>query len=275
MFWDIFRKKGAVFLNNNNQKCLNDFILATQRWRDWFFLAWYDFKIPYQRTIIGPLWQMLQVGVWVAGLTIIFNQTEGRTTNYYIQYITCGVVFFGFISSIMTASPNLFLQYSQDILNIPMPLFIYVYRMVALNVLNLLFQLPVVFLVIVLVANVNRYTLLSIPALLAYFITAIWVTLLLAILGSRFKDLKYTIASIMRLLFFFSPIFWVPVKGSFRETIAFLNPLTYFLEIIRSPLLGQLPSTAAWRNVLVINLFGIVITLAAFLSCRRRIPFWL
>ena len=260
---------------NNKQICLNDFMTSTRRWRDWFFLAWYDFKIPYQRTIIGPLWQMLQAGVWVLGLMTIFSESEGGSTTYYLGYVTCGVVFFSFISNIITASSNLFLQYSQDILNIPIPLLIYVYRMVTLNIINFLFQLPVVFAVIIFSGNANRYILFSIPAFLIYFITATWVTLLLAILGTRFKDLKYSVASVMRLLFFFSPIFWIPIKGSFREIIALFNPLTYFLEILRSPFLGELPSLMAWNIVLFINLFGITLTLAIFLYCRRKIPFWL
>ena len=253
----------------------HDFISATQRWKDWVALAWYDFSLPYRRTLIGPLWKVVQFFVWVVALSIIFKQSELEETKNYVLYVSCGVMAFGFISEVISSSPNIFLQNSTQILNIPIPFMMLIYRSVCLSIINFLFQLPVLFLIFLCIGKFDLCIFTLFLTLLIYFITAIWTSLLLAMIGVRFKDLKYSVQSVMRLLFFISPVFWSPGLSKTRTLLATYNPISYFMEIFRLPFFGSFPSIKMWSVVLFINIIGIISTTIIFIFFKRRISLWL
>ena len=253
-----------------------DITAGIRRWPDWLSLAWFDFVLPHRRAIVGPLWEMLYVAVWVAGLSIVFMASERGTTVSYVAYVACGVTFFGFISSVLTSSPSLFRRRANLIQNISLPMAFYVYRLIATSAIKLLFQLLVVLAtVMIFVGGFKFEALWAFPAFLLYLATAAWTALLLAIVGTRFGDTQFATTALMRFLFFASPVFWVPVEGTMRETLAAYNPLTYYIEIMRAPLLGQAPSLTAWGIVIAISAMGSIVTFLVFARLRRLIPFWL
>jgi ABC-type polysaccharide/polyol phosphate export permease len=255
---------------------IRELALVTKRWRDWLPLAWSDFSMPYRRTFIGPLWQAIQAAVWVAGLYAIFHSTESNTTDNYVVYVASGVVIFGFISTTLTSAPDLYLRSANTLLNINISPIFFVFRFTAYNAIKFVCQLPVVFIAVYLFGSgftVN--TLWLIPGLLLLLITGLWMTLLLATIGARYVDLKYAMTSVARILFFVSPIFWGVSDGGLRNYIASYNPITYFIGIIRDPIMSSAPSMHTWTVVLVINLIGIFITWALFTRSRKTIPLWL
>ena len=65
------------------------------------------------------------------------------------------------------------------------------------------------------------------------------------------------IENLTRLLFFVTPVFWSPemVPGHKRFIIDF-NPFYYFIEVVRSPLLGKAPETQVYVVVLAITAVG-------------------
>lgn len=255
---------------------INDIVMGMRRWPDWLSLAWYDFVLPHRRAVIGPLWEMFYVVVWAAGLSVVFMGSEAASGVAYVPYVASGVTLFGFISNILTGSPGLFRQRANLILNISAPLTYHVYRLVAVSTVKLLFQLPVVLVAVLLFSGgIGVEVLWALPALLIYLVTAVWATLLMAIAGTRYGDVQFAARATMRFLFFLSPIFWVPVEGTMRAALAAYNPLTYYLDILRLPLLGETPPLGSWSIVGAISLGGLIVTTAIFSRTRRLIPFWL
>ena len=53
------------------------------------------------------------------------------------------------------------------------------------------------------------------------------------------------------------------------------NPFQSFLDIVREPLLGHLPSLLAWKVVLVVTIGGYAMATFIFSRFRARIVFWL
>lgn len=254
---------------------LEDLSASLRLWRNWWTLGWYDFWFKHTRTLIGPFWQTVQVAIWVLGLTLIFRRGEGNHPHY-VAYVALGVIFWNFISGTITASVNVFNRSSNLILNVNNPLLFYCFRQHTHHLARLLFQFLLYLGILVFTLDlITPATLMVIPGLLAILLTAVWVGPLLGILGSRYGDTEQIAQTLMRFFFFASPVFWVAKGDGIRQHIALYNPFTHFLEIVRAPLLGDLPSVTSWCVVLGIFAVGSIGTVAAFSRYRRVLVFWL
>jgi ABC-2 type transport system permease protein/lipopolysaccharide transport system permease protein len=117
-------------------------------------------------------------------------------------------------------------------------------------------------------------SLLAIPGLMLVVLNGTVVSLTIGIISARFRDVPQIINSIVQILFFITPIFWK--TGSLRghAYITDLNPLFHLLEIVRSPLLGDVPSTTNYVAVLLLTIINIAIASAFFTRFRSRIAYW-
>ena len=53
------------------------------------------------------------------------------------------------------------------------------------------------------------------------------------------------------------------------------NPFFHLLELVRAPMLGQLPGLVSWLAVAGITLGGWLVTFVMFRRYRRRIAYWI
>jgi ABC-type polysaccharide/polyol phosphate export permease len=123
---------------------------------------------------------------------------------------------------------------------------------------------------------VTPNTLLVLPGLFLVLINGIWVSTLLGLMCSRFRDIQQIVGSVLQISMFVTPIFWVPEQlgGRFIKFVDF-NPLYHYVDIVRSPLLGRAPSMWSWEIVVAGTLIGWALTLILFSRFRRRLPYWL
>ena len=114
-------------------------------------------------------------------------------------------------------------------------------------------------------------TLLFIPGLLVITLAAIACSIILGILGARYRDFSYAIRTLMGPVFFLTPILWIPdmLSGN-RAMLAELNPFTHFIAIVREPLLGRVPSTLTY--VIALGITFILTGLALRLLGKHRPP---
>ena len=255
---------------------LYDIQCALRLWPQWLTLGWYDFSVQHRRTLIGPFWQTIQVGIWVLGLSLVFGSTLSADMPEYPAYVAAGVIVWNFITGAITLGPTIFVRNGHLIQNVPNPLATFPLRELVALSLRFVFQLPAFVVVAVYLSiNITFYTALFVLGMLAIMTTAFWVALFLATIGTRFRDLNFMLETVTRFLFFMSPIFWVPVDGTLRGLLATWNPFTYFIEIVRAPMLGEAPSLLAWMIVLAVLCTTMTITLVFYNQFRHRIVFWL
>jgi lipopolysaccharide transport system permease protein len=117
--------------------------------------------------------------------------------------------------------------------------------------------------------------LLIVPALALVILNALWVGVLLGTLCARFRDIPQIVQSLMRVAFFLTPVIWMPDQLGARAYLALFNPFTYFVELIRAPLIGQVPSALTWGLALAVTLSGWTLAGVAFVRFRGRVPYWL
>jgi ABC-type polysaccharide/polyol phosphate export permease len=244
--------------------------------RSWVYLGWMDFIVPYRRTFVGPLWEIISAVIWVAGLSIVFYTPEFSDMSSFVAYVACGIVAFGFISHILNSSPALYHGAGPVMQNIKIAPGFFILRNIVLNLLRFACQLIVALAAVVYFADFSQIIFWQFfTGLFLLIFTSVWVSIVLSSIGARFPDVVPIISAITRALLFVTPIFWVAGNSSLRNYISTYNPVTYFIEIMRAPLLGEPISQEAWMVVLGLNVILIPLSLYIYRFTRYRILNWI
>ncbi|MEL6216739.1 MAG: ABC transporter permease, partial [Pseudomonadota bacterium] len=118
--------------------------------------------------------------------------------------------------------------------------------------------------------------LVPILALLTVFLFA--SATLIALVGSRYRDVPEIISAILRVSFFVTPIFWSVTSNARAEQlgpILYLNPFYYVVQSLRPPLIGQ---PLQFEVVAILGLMTVIVTAVLFAAYRRfapTTPMWL
>jgi lipopolysaccharide transport system permease protein len=116
--------------------------------------------------------------------------------------------------------------------------------------------------------------LVTLPSLLVWAIDSLAVCLLLGAFCARFRDIPPIVASVMQIAFFLSPIMWKPEMVGKHAWLLPFNPFYSLLEIVRGPLLGQMPSLIVWVSALGYSLALCMAAWLLFARVRSRLAFW-
>jgi ABC-type polysaccharide/polyol phosphate export permease len=117
--------------------------------------------------------------------------------------------------------------------------------------------------------------LLAIPGIVLLFVNGFWVITLLAFLCARFRDVELIIRNLLQLAFFVTPVFWDYRRVlTGRQYIIDYNVLFYFIEIVRAPLLGEVPSAKTYAVVLSVTVVGYGLAYLAYRGMRRNLAFF-
>jgi ABC-type polysaccharide/polyol phosphate export permease len=119
-------------------------------------------------------------------------------------------------------------------------------------------------------------TLLLLPGLLLLALNGVWITLLLGMACLRFRDVQQIVTSVVQIAMVITPILWPidQLRGTTRLVFVHLNPLHHCIEVIRAPLLGNVPTPGTYIAVGAIAVVGWIATCFVFARFRERIPYW-
>lgn len=198
----------------------------------WGHLGWQDIKQRYRRSVIGPFWITISQAVIALGLGLLYSQLFHSPIEVFLPYLSTGFILWGFISGCLAEGMETFIANEGMIKQLPAPLSVYMLRTVWRQTLLLAHNMIVyvVILVIFFSALDGPYSLgspdglchnglychpglswnilLAIPGFLLLALNAAWVTLLLGIISTRFRDIPQVINSLIQLLFYGTPIVW-------------------------------------------------------------------
>lgn len=241
-----------------------------------FFMAWSDVRARYKRSVLGPLWITLSTAIGVVGLGFVWSALFHLERRTYIPMLTVGLILWQFISGTITESSSVFIRQAGLIKNLDLPISLHAAQLVLRQFINFSHNIPLYFIVVLVLGSpLTLNCLWAIPALALLILNLFWIVLLIGILGTRFRDLEYLIATTMPLLMFFSPVMYSPdnlppTTGKF----IWFNPLAHLIELVRYPLLGKAPPDFIILSNIALLLIGGTITLFAFNKKRNRIALW-
>lgn len=259
--------------DRNDKK--KDLFLALASYELWSFLAWQDIRLRYRRSKIGPLWITLSMAIFCLALGVVYSKLFKMPISEYLPFLSISFVAWGFISSLWGEFPNLFVDNAAYIKDIQTNLLTILLRSVARNVLIFAHNALIIAGVYVYFGMTPSWViLLAIPGLLLVILNLSALGVILGIVGARFRDVAPINQSIIQIIFFITPITWLPHLVGKDSWIVKANPFLYFLELIRSPLMGSAPEASAWIFSAVSFLVIGSIAALMYVFKSSRIPYW-
>ncbi len=247
-------------------------------WPKWSRLAWSDVKGRYRRTVLGPFWATLSLGIMIFAMSVVMSRLFGADLKQFLPYLTSGMVTWTLLSALVTDGTSVFINAESLIKSLRFPLATLVCAAVWRNIIIFAHNLAIYVLVMVVMAiPVTLSTLLLFPALLLYAVNALWVGILLGIFAARFRDISPVVVAVLQVIVFVTPIFWNgdQIKGKLGILLTDFNVFNHFVQIVRSPLLGNAPHLLNWAVVLGVTLVGWGVSFVMFARYRRRIAYWI
>jgi lipopolysaccharide transport system permease protein len=264
--------------NQNFKLAVNDILGGLFDWRIWGILGWQDIKLRYRRSQLGPFWITISTAIMIYSMGFLYGSLFHIKLVEYYPYLASGIITWTLISSIIIDSNDAFINSQAYIRQIKVRYSIFILQVLIRNFIifihNLLALLPVI-----LFFHVD----ISFSNLLCLFL-GLFIVLscgfsygsILAIIGTRYRDIKQIINSLIQVVFMLTPILWqssmLPSKYLFAVNF---NPFYQLINLIRAPLTGHIPSLSTFFICSCILLLGIIIQLFLLGCSRHRIPFWI
>jgi ABC-type polysaccharide/polyol phosphate export permease len=264
--------------NNVINIALSDMVKAISRYSLVGMLGWQDVRQRYRRSALGPFWLTITMGVMIASIGVVFGQIFNSPMAEFLPFLAAGIIFWGFMTSVIAEGCTGFIAAEAIIKQLPIPLFVHILRLIWRNLLILAHNIVIIPLVFLAVGkSVNWMALISVPSLLLVVINLTWIALILGVLCTRYRDLPQIVGSILQILFYLTPIMWMPNLLPQRSGLYLLdlNPAYHLLQIVRAPLLGQLPTLLNWEVSFGLALIGWIMAITFYGCYKRRIAYWL
>ncbi|MCB1182880.1 ABC transporter permease [bacterium] len=235
------------------------------------FMVWRDLKVRYKQTLLGVAWAVIQPLVSTLIFFLFFGKMAKMPSDGvpYPVFAYLGMVGWTFFSGATSYASNSLVNNSQLLTKVYFP------RLVipTAGVLSLLPDFligAVVGVVIMLVYGVPLvWTFLLWPLMLVPLtMVTLGVSLILATLNVRYRDIKYAIPFILQMWMFLTPLIYptsiIPEKFRF---LSLMNPMTGVIDAFRSLALPDRPVN--WETLGISVGIGLVILIAGLVHFRR------
>jgi lipopolysaccharide transport system permease protein len=254
-----------------------DLMSAIHGWEFWGTLGWNDIKQRYRRSVLGPFWLTITQAIMVGCIGVLYSFLFKVPLSEYLPYVTLGLLLWGFISSLVSEGCAAFTANENFLKQLAVPKSSFVLRLIWRNLLMFAHHMVIYIPVVLIFAVPIKLTVLwAVAGLVLICITGYWVVLFLGMICARFRDIPPLVNSLLQVALFVSPIMWKKEgMGKTVEILAAVNPLYYYLELMRAPLLGQPIDYDVWLVALSMTSAGLIFTLACFARYRARIAYWL
>lgn len=254
-----------------------DLAEAFKSWRIWLLLAWHEVKLRYRRSTLGPFWITISMAITIYTMGVLYGHLFKMDLTVYYPFLATGILGWNLISLIVNDATMTFVNADQFIKQMKQPYLFFLFQSVTRNFIiffhNILVLVP---LILFFHLKINAYTLFIVVSLLILWVNAVSYSTILALLGTRFRDIPILVASLIQVVFFLTPIMWSPTILPVRyHYIIDLNPFAQFMELFRNPLLGTLPSNYTLITTLGLTILGIFFAFIIFSRYRARIAYWL
>lgn len=252
-------------MGSDIDKALADLGAAIRMRRVWVALAREDIGDQHRRTALGPVWLLFNYLAFAGTFIYVFHR--GSEVGY-VPHVATGLLVWFYMMETINSSVSLFSREESLIKGTVLPLTVYIMRLTMQAVIRSSYAVAGCLVILALHGIVDTpgwgWAILGLLVIVA--VTPAAVTIF-AFLGAFLPDSQYIVNNVMRIGMFLTPVFWVyEGTGGVRHTFYYWNPFTYFIEIVRVPVMtGELPL----RSLLFCVVIGIAAWLVAILLLGR------
>lgn len=247
--------------------------------RDWYSFAirnaWLETERQYRRTILGPLWLIAMQAVIILGIGFVYTGVFHISAKDLMPFLSAGLITWILIQTCLSLAPGIFLSYGPTIQSFSVPISVFVFQSLGRVFIGFVHGL-LIFAVVVALYDRPHWTFALAPLGIVLDLIALYPAMyILAVAGTRFRDLSPAMGAIVYILFLISPIIWRAKDISAdRRFVVWLNPVYHMLEVVRAPLIGQIPDM---NSYMAVGIGALVLWGLAFVVSRRfarLVVFW-
>jgi lipopolysaccharide transport system permease protein len=207
-----------------------------------YSLAWRNVRSRYKQAGLGMLWAIVQPAVQVGVFTLLFGMVAKVPSGGvpYAVFALCGLLPWNAFAKIVSDGAISLSSNQALITKIFFPRIYLVLAAGASAVLDVLVGLGLLVIAMITFGVVpGPRVWLALPALLGVMLLAFGLSALLAAVNARWRDVQHTIPFVLQIGLFVTPVLYRDslLPANWRW-IAGVNPLSGFVEIFRSSVLG-------------------------------------
>jgi ABC-type polysaccharide/polyol phosphate export permease len=255
---------------------LRDISEAARLYPLWTALGSLEIKQRYRRSIFGPFWITVNIAAMIFGIGYIYANIFNSIRSSYIPFLAVGIVVWNFIISSLTEGSNCLIQAGPVIRNVTISKYIHVFHSLWRNLIiffhNIIIMIPVYF---IYKSFPGIGILGAIPGLILLVLFLLTSSLLIAVIGARFRDVPPAVASVLQVAFFATPIIWEPSSLGSHHWVIVLNPFFHLVECVREPLLNGTIPLLSFAIAFCLTMFTGALALIACMKAETRLIFWI
>lgn len=242
----------------------------------WLHLGIFDIRLRYRRSVLGPWWLTISTAIFIGALGFTWSAVFHANIKAYVPFFSIGSVVWNFLSLQINDACNLLLQFEHSIRQFRIPLSCYSLRLLTRHIIIFCHNFVIVLFVVTFIGpGWHLATLLALLGLCILFIFCLGVSFAVSILCTRYRDMIPIVANILQIAYFVTPILWQPSLLTERIWALNFNPLYHLIEVVRLPLLGQVPSAFHWTMASLSAIIAFVIGSWCVIVYQKHIAYWL
>src|SRR4029079_15892980 len=176
-----------------------------------FFFAWRDVKVRYKQAALGAAWAIIQPFLTMLTFTLFFGRFAGVPSDGipYPVFSFCGLVAWTYFSSTLSQAGNSLVSNSNLITKVYFPRVLLPASTALSGLLDLLVATFVLGMMMIYYKMPVGWPILFAPLLIGIMVVLVLgLSLLLAALNVRYRDVKYVLPFAIQLGLFVTPIIY-------------------------------------------------------------------
>jgi len=259
------------------KKEFHQVIKAFKNFELWIELAQTRIRARYNRTVLGPFWEIFGSLFLLILLAFLWSKLWGKHFSEFFLYLLVGYTLWRTILVTVIDATMLFTAVYPNLLkNIQIHPFVLCISSSYKNFITLMLNMP---LILILLFWSREFYLVSIFYLIIFFIlffiTSFCVSYIVAVICLKYRDLEHTIQVIFGMLFFFTPVIWQVDQLGAKIFLIQPNILYHYINFFRSCLLNGSVENLSIVVVLFTTIFLFLLTLFIHNKIRKKFIYWL
>lgn len=181
---------------------MNDLKEALAKHQLWISLGWNDVLGRYRRSVLGPFWITISMGVTISAMGPLYGSLFSSGSENFIMHLTLGMIFWAFLSATINESCGIFNESASIIKQSDLPLYLYILRVFYRQFMIMLHNFIIIPFVIFYQYIGKSWYSPFIPAIIITSISLISTGMILAIFCTRYRDMGPVVQSVVTLCFY-------------------------------------------------------------------------
>lgn len=236
-----------------------------------------DVSLKYRRTILGNFWIIITYLITISIISFVWSFLLNAPLAEYFPKLFIGFTVFYLLISFTSSSTDILSgQYQGIILSLGVPINHVILRHLIFIFLEYIPFIPVYYIIIYFAGlDISLTSLLFIPGLLLVFANGYWIIFLISLLCARFRDLGLFVNAIMSASLLLTPVLWDKSRLGEYQNYVYFNPFTSVVEAVRNPLLGITVKPIVYYQLILLLIFGFIISNYLYKHKKKLFNFWI